>query len=160
MLVGVVRVGAVEIRAVDDSAITAVQHGRINCGGVAIQLHADPQAVQEDRRDHGALLGKLSLLLHQGRQRHHVMRAGGGSQTAPNFSKAGHHEAAELLWGGVAAQFVGVRKQVALQAGRLRVEVVDQRRIGRRLHKPGGREQTGLFGGGSDVEDVLALGNQ
>ena len=139
--------------------IALLQQRGVDGGGVAIQLHADAQAVFEDGGDARALLGQLAFLLHQGRQGDGVVHAGGGVQAAPGFAELAGHHAAEPLGRGVAAEPVGVGEEVAFERGRLGIEIADQRGIARRLQKFGRRENAQLLGRGGDVEHVPAFGH-
>ena len=69
------------------------------------------------------------------------------------------HEAAEAIGRGVAAEFVGIREEVAFERGGLRVEIADQRGVAGGFQEFGGGEEAELPGGGGDVEQVAAFGH-
>ena len=159
MLVGVVRIAAGQVGFVNGAAIVAGEQRRIDGGRVAIELHPDGQAAGENGSDDGPLAGELAFLFHQGGQRDRAVRGSICAQAAPDFAKLAGHGQAQLLGCGGAAQAVGVREQVALQGGRQRVEIADERGVAGRLQESFRRKQAELLGGRRDIEHVLALGH-
>lgn len=61
--VGVVGILTVEIGTVDFAAVTALELGGVDHGGVAFELHAGGEAVRKKARDLGALVGNGAFFL-------------------------------------------------------------------------------------------------
>ena len=111
---------------------------RVDDRGVALQRHADPQAVVEDRRHERVLGAAAGLLLDDRGQRHrlpHAQAAPGGARAelvVEDRPELRHHRGSQIIDGRVARQGVGLGEQVSLQIRRVGIQVGDQRRPGRR----------------------------
>src|ERR1019366_1114064 len=147
------------IRAVDGAAVVSEQERGVDGGGIAIELHADAQAVLEDGGDERALLGQLAFLFDQRSQGDHFVYGPGGVDASPGVAELAGHEAAEFVGGGVAGEAGGVGGEIPFERGGQGIEIVNQGGIGGGCQEIGGLEEAELFGGGSDIEHVLAFGH-
>ena len=81
----------------------------------------------------------------------------GRPQLLPGLAEALGHGATELPGRGVARDAVGVREQVAFQAGGLGVEIADRPRVVHLLEKRMRRHDVFALERGRDVENAMAL---
>src|ERR1700690_145515 len=160
VLVGVVGLVAREVRTVDDAVVAVFDLGGVDGGRIALQGHADPQAVRKDRGDERPLVRQLGLALDQRGERHDLVRfRGRRAQGGPGLAEAIGHQAAELGRRGVARYVIGVGEEVAFERRRLRVEVADRQRIAGRREEPRAVHDLQSLERLRDVEGAVAFGH-
>ena len=132
MEVGVVRRGELEVLEEQPSRVQAFALERVGDGRVAVELHADLQAVVEDGRDEGPLVGEGGLLFDERGERHRVPDAQaqfGGPPAAgvvEDHMETGDHGRDDVRLRGPAGQVVGVREEVSLEVAGPGVQVGDE----------------------------------
>ena len=141
MTIGVVRRIEIEVLAREVPVIESGESKGVDDGRVALQRHADAQAIGVDRRDEPALLQLRRLDLDDRRQRDHLPGAQlplGRPPSQVLVKRALEpldHDPNEVVSRRIARERICIRKEVAFQIGSVRIELGDQRRAIARLNE-------------------------
>ena len=135
MPIGVPWASILQIGTIDGSPEAVLEQRRVNSGRIAIELHADAQAILKYRRHDGAFLGQARFSFDHCRERHRIVNIGRRPQRLPPRAEFVRHHAADLLRRGMPVDAVFVGEKIAFERRSIGIEVPDHRRI------PGGRKE-------------------
>ena len=163
VLVGIVGRGRVEVGAVDGAAITSLEQGGVDDGGVGFKRHLAGETVDKDAGDQGTLFLDAHFLFNEGGKGHDAgdicITVWVEAKLRGGLSEAPDHGRQHLGRRGMAGEAVGGRKEEPFKGGGVGGNVGDESGVLAGGSEEGVvRAQTGRFGGMGDVEEVVALG--